>query len=291
MAQRLVVVGSVLVMMMRARAAQTCPSNSPLSCHNTSAVVDTCCFLPSGQLLQTQFWDTAPATGPSDSWTVHGLWPDNCDGSFAASCDESRAYKNLSSILPDDLLSNMGVFWKDSRGDDEQFWEHEWAKHGTCISTLEPQCFPSNYKPGDEAVAFFSRTMSLFASLPTYTWLYDAGVMPLSDESYSRARMLAALKEKHGAPVTLRCKANALTEVWYHYNLRGSLQDGQLVPAAPAGLRGNCPPTLRYLPKEGGRDGGNNGGSGGNDGDQNQASRTRMPWLYSLFAMLACVCL
>jgi hypothetical protein len=33
------------------------------------------CFnYPGGQLLQTQFWDTAPATGPVDSWTVHGLW-------------------------------------------------------------------------------------------------------------------------------------------------------------------------------------------------------------------------
>lgn len=25
-------------------------------------------------LLQTQFWDTDPSTGPSDAWTIHGLW-------------------------------------------------------------------------------------------------------------------------------------------------------------------------------------------------------------------------
>jgi hypothetical protein len=24
--------------------------------------------------LQTQFWDTDPVTGPSNSWTIHGLW-------------------------------------------------------------------------------------------------------------------------------------------------------------------------------------------------------------------------
>lgn len=50
-------------------------SNPQLSCHNTTVVADLCCFnAPGGQLLQTQFWDTAPATGPVDSWTLHGLW-------------------------------------------------------------------------------------------------------------------------------------------------------------------------------------------------------------------------
>lgn len=54
----------------------SCPSNVPQSCHNTSAVANTCCFAsPGGLLLQTQFWDTPPSvTGPSNSWTVHGLW-------------------------------------------------------------------------------------------------------------------------------------------------------------------------------------------------------------------------
>ena len=53
---------------------QSC-SNPQLSCHNTTIVENLCCFnAPGGQLLQTQFWDTAPATGPDDSWTLHGLW-------------------------------------------------------------------------------------------------------------------------------------------------------------------------------------------------------------------------
>lgn len=47
----------------------------PLSCTNTTAVPNTCCFnYPGGELLQTQFWDTDPATGPANHWTVHGLW-------------------------------------------------------------------------------------------------------------------------------------------------------------------------------------------------------------------------
>lgn len=53
----------------------SCPRDLPLSCHNTSQVGDLCCFnYPGGQLLQTQFWDYSPSTGPVNSWTIHGLW-------------------------------------------------------------------------------------------------------------------------------------------------------------------------------------------------------------------------
>lgn len=73
---------------------ETC-SNPQISCQNTTAVANTCCFnAPGGQLLQvrqdeqdlyfqevlliccvqTQFWDADPSTGPADSWTIHGLW-------------------------------------------------------------------------------------------------------------------------------------------------------------------------------------------------------------------------
>lgn len=43
-------------------------SNPQLSCQNTTAVADLCCFnAPGGQMLQTQFWDTSPSTGKSIS--------------------------------------------------------------------------------------------------------------------------------------------------------------------------------------------------------------------------------
>ena len=52
-----------------------CLFNTPLSCHNSTAVENLCCFnYPGGQVLQVQFWDTNPATGPEDHWTIHGLW-------------------------------------------------------------------------------------------------------------------------------------------------------------------------------------------------------------------------
>jgi ribonuclease T2 len=155
-----------------AGSAKTCTSPQT-SCRNTTAVTDLCCFnAPGGQLLQTQFWDTSPSTGPSNSWTIHGLWPDHCDGTFDSNCDASRAYTGITAILQSfgktALLADMNTYWVDINGDNESFWEHEWAKHGTCISTLKPSCYTS-YTAKQEVPDFFQKTVDLFKTLDSYT--------------------------------------------------------------------------------------------------------------------------
>ena len=73
MAARLLLLGAVAARCAIASSV-ACSASAPLSCHNTTTY-DTCCLnAPGGHLLLTQFWDTAPTTGPSDSWTIHGLW-------------------------------------------------------------------------------------------------------------------------------------------------------------------------------------------------------------------------
>lgn len=61
----------------------------------------------------------------------------------------------------------MNVYWKDYRGDDESLWKHEWDKHGTCISTLEPSCY-SGYTRYEEMVDYFEKAVELFRGLNTY---------------------------------------------------------------------------------------------------------------------------
>jgi ribonuclease T2 len=61
----------------------------------------------------------------------------------------------------------MSTYWKDYKGDDEDFWEHEWNKHGTCISTLEPNCY-TNYAPQQDVVDYFQKTVDLFKELNSY---------------------------------------------------------------------------------------------------------------------------
>lgn len=232
---------------------KTC-SNPQLSCQNTTVVQDLCCFnAPGGQLLLTQFWDTNPVTGPVDSWTIHGLWPDHCDGTYDASCDSSRAYTNITDILnafdAKDTLSYMQTYWKDYSGDDETFWEHEWGKHGTCVSTLKPSCYDS-YVPTQEVPDFFDKAVELFKTLPSYEWLSAAGITPSTSKTYTTAQIQAALKAKHGQEVTLGCSSGALNEIWYHYSVRGSVQTGEFVAAEPDGTKSTCPSSgIKYLPK------------------------------------------
>ncbi|KAI4089345.1 MAG: hypothetical protein LQ344_005477 [Seirophora lacunosa] len=231
----------------------TC-ENPQLSCRNTTAVADTCCFnAPGGQLLLTQFWDTNPPTGPNNSWTIHGLWPDRCDGTYEQYCDPSREYDNVTAIIAaagkTDLLSYMNTYWKDYKGDDEDFWEHEWDKHGTCISTLEPSCY-TNYTPQEEVVAYFQKTVDLFKTLDSYAFLAAAKILPSTTVTYSAKKIQEALSKPRNVNVTIQCRNGELDEIWYFYNVRGSLQTGEFVPSDPDGSKSNCPAEgIKYLPK------------------------------------------
>lgn len=181
--------------------------------------------------------------------------PDNCDGTYEASCAPDRAYTNITDIVgslgAEGTLEYMQTYWKDYEGNDETFWEHEWEKHGTCISTLEPECY-DGYQPTEEAAFFFDKTVALFKKLPTYEWLAAAGIKPDSSKTYAADEIQSVLKEKHGAEVTLGCDGNTFNEVWYHYNVKGSLQTGDFVVAEPDGMKSTCSGDVSYVPKEGG---------------------------------------
>ncbi|PTU21778.1 hypothetical protein P175DRAFT_0515837 [Aspergillus ochraceoroseus IBT 24754] len=236
-----------------AHTYQQCP-RAELSCKTSYHGQDTCCFnYPGGQMLQTQFWDADPAIGPEDSWTIHGLWPDHCNGGFDQFCDSTRKYSNISLILVDagrrDLLDEMTMYWKDWKGDDAHLWEHEWNKHGTCVSTLETHCY-SDYFPQEEVVDYFDKAVELFRGLPTYKTLANAGIVPSHTETYTRSEIEDTLSKEHGATVTIRCRSHHLNEVWYYYNVQGPLQTGKFVASEPDGQTSNCPSTgIIYQPK------------------------------------------
>jgi ribonuclease T2 len=73
------------------------PLETPdLSCSKEAFpnTTDSCCTETFGGLvLSTQFWDTYTGLEskgqvlPKNTWTLHGLWPDFCNGSFTQYCD------------------------------------------------------------------------------------------------------------------------------------------------------------------------------------------------------------
>lgn len=106
-----------------------------------------------------------------NEYTTNPFRPDHCNGGFDQFCDSRRKYSNISLILVDagrgDLLEYMSEYWKDFRGDDNNLWQHEWNKHGTCVSTLEPDCY-TDYLPQQEVVDYFDKTVEVYKELPTH---------------------------------------------------------------------------------------------------------------------------
>lgn len=163
----------------------------------------------------------------------------------------------------------MDTYWVSDSGTNEAFWEHEWGKHGTCISTLEPGCY-TDYTPQEEVVDFFNTVVTLFKTLPSYTWLSNAGIVPSSTTTYTLADILAALQSPRGVTAVIQCKnTNELDEIWYFYDVQGSVQTGTFIPTNPGtdlhllllltlltseldGSKTDCPATgVKYLPKSG----------------------------------------
>ncbi|KAJ5382235.1 hypothetical protein N7517_000146 [Penicillium concentricum] len=178
--------------------------------------------------------------------------PDNCDGTYEASCDSKRAYTNITAILQEQdlgtLVDYMDEYWVDINGDNEDFWSHEWSKHGTCINTIEPSCY-SGYTPQQEVGDFFQTTVDLFKKLDTHKALAAAGITPSTSKTYTLAAIQAALTKLHGAKVYLGCSSSKLNEVWYFYNVKGNAIDGTY-EAVGTLTTPSCPATgIKYVPK------------------------------------------
>ncbi|KAK3685384.1 ribonuclease T2-like protein [Podospora appendiculata] len=257
--------------------APSCPFDGPMSCHNSTPIAgeDSCCFVyPGGRILLTQFWDPQVyAVGAEEDWTLHGLWPDLCDGTYDQFCHMTPRYENVTAVLEEQgqhqLLEFMDRFWLASSGPNSRLWNHEFNKHATCINTLAPSCYGSSgggsgdedsnaqrYTPGAEVVDYFTRASALFNTLDTYSALRKAGIVPQARKHYPLADVQKALEIYSGGRVVLRCtgRRDVLHEAWYVYYVKGSLQTGEFVPAQHLGREeeaGNCAPWVKYLPKKG----------------------------------------
>ncbi|KAI0903652.1 ribonuclease T2-like protein [Ustulina deusta] len=246
-------VANALSLTTRATCSSTVESCS--SAASSSSVSSCCVNKPGGQFLQTQFWDTDPVTGPSNSWTIHGLWPDNCDGTYDENCDSSRDYTDITTILQNNgkssLVSYMEDYWQSNSESPEDFWEHEWSTHGTCVSTLDPDCY-SSYTTGQEAADYFQVVVDLFKTLDTYSALSAAGITPSSTKTYTSSQIQAALLKVTGKAAVISCSSSELYQVYYGFFVDGPLANAAFVPSTIVGQSSNCPSSgIKYLPKSG----------------------------------------
>ena len=70
--------------------------------------------------------------GCTDGWTLHGLWPQ-----WAESCSHEKFdYRQIQ-----DLADELKEYWPSCQGSAQDFWEHEWSKHGTCSGMSQHDFF------------------------------------------------------------------------------------------------------------------------------------------------------
>ncbi|KAK5099491.1 Ribonuclease T2 precursor (RNase T2) [Exophiala xenobiotica] len=159
----------------------------------------------------------------------------------------------------------MTKHWLSLDSRNANLWSHEWNKHGTCISTLEPQCYNkdksmphSPQEPADgDVLDYFTHAALLYSTLPTFDFFARHGIVPSYEDTYELDHLRQAIRDsQHGHEATIRCRNhNELSEIWYSFNVRADLRhaldlwwDGNKqwnswVPADPQGIR--------YLPKDG----------------------------------------
>lgn len=90
------------------------------------------------------YYELAVQKWCSKDYMIHGLWPQINSTDYPEYCKTVSYSKPVGT-----LLTNMNTYWQ---GCDDTLWEHEWQKHGSCVSV-------QNNINED---TFFNITLSLF---------------------------------------------------------------------------------------------------------------------------------
>ncbi|GLT64901.1 hypothetical protein SLA2020_373640 [Shorea laevis] len=72
---------------------------------------------------------------PTQKFTIHGLWPTNFSGPLVRDCKRGPAFKETEVRR---IRAELDEYWpdlfdrNDGLPDNENFWSHEWERHGRC---------------------------------------------------------------------------------------------------------------------------------------------------------------
>ena len=136
-------------------------------------------------------------TPNSTAWSIHGLWPENNDGSYPSDCTTEKF--NPSAIAP--VESEMNDHWFSISGPNAVFWAHEYEKHGVCAEDVLPK-----------ELAFFNATLNLRTQFDITPALAASGITPSATKSFTRKDFDAATLSAFGYNVLPACdKAGHLT--------------------------------------------------------------------------------
>jgi ribonuclease I len=65
------------------------------------------------------------------SFSIHGLWPQTTTDNYPEYC--KKVIFDINQLTP--IMSALQKFWYSEEEKNEEFWKHEWEKHGSCVWT------------------------------------------------------------------------------------------------------------------------------------------------------------
>ncbi|KAJ0975327.1 hypothetical protein J5N97_017292 [Dioscorea zingiberensis] len=141
-----------------------------------------------GSYCDTQQSCCYPSNGkPPADFGIHGLWPNNNDGSYPSNCDPNTPF-NPSKQTGHHLLA-PGQQWQNT------FWAHEWEKHGTCSESVLDQH------------DYFLTALNLKKQYNLLEILQNAGI-EANDGSYSLSSITEAISGATGYTPGVECNTD-----------------------------------------------------------------------------------
>ena len=90
----------------------------------------------------------------------------------------------------------LKTYFLQSSGSHQEFWKHEWTKHGTCAMNSDRLRGHYNY---------FNQTLHLFDQFPLQSWLNSSGLLPSNSKPHKLSDIHEVVEKKLGAKVELEC--------------------------------------------------------------------------------------
>jgi len=129
------------------------------------------------------------------NWTVHGIWPTKNFTIGPLYCNRSVHF-DFDTLSP--ILDDLKLHWTNVRANTklDNFWQHEWEKHGTCAMQLE--AVDNEYK-------YFNKGLELNRKFPISQYLTEAKILP--GGWYRTEELIDAVKKNiQGKNPALDCK-------------------------------------------------------------------------------------
>ncbi|XP_031617444.1 ribonuclease Oy-like [Contarinia nasturtii] len=128
----------------------------------------------------------------NETWGIHGIWPNNLDGSHPSFCSDSSSF-DIESLKP--FMEPLKQSWFSLKEKFiEKFWRHEWLKHGTLTKSLPDLNTEAKY---------FGQGLKWFQKYHIKNLLTQANIKPGTD--YNIIDIHNALKNELDAEPEIAC--------------------------------------------------------------------------------------